>query len=145
MRRYWTSQHDEQVDRAQSLSEMSELALMVIDKIDGEIGMVTGPISTGGLGSREANIEHFRYTIQKLYDEGHVLFDQTVFDGKLGKFVAHITDTYPMPILEDFYLPLFKSGKIKRFYFIKGWESSFGATWEHDRAQELGIEIIYLP
>ena len=27
---------------------------------------------------------------------------------------------------------------------IKGWESSFGASWEHDRAQELGIEIIYL-
>jgi hypothetical protein len=105
--------------------------------------MVTGPISTGGLGTREKNLEKFKQTIFDLYTDGHSLFDQTVFNGKFSRFVEHI-DGYPMPILEEFYLPIFKSGKIKKFYFIKGWESSFGASWEHDRAQELGIEIIYL-
>lgn len=144
MRRYWKPEHEHHVDTLQSLSEISDFALTILEQMDGEIIMVTGPISTGGPGTREKNLEKFKQTISDLYTDGHSLFDQTVFDGKFSRFVEHITDGYPMPILEEFYLPVFKSGKIKKFYFIKGWESSFGASWEHDRAQELGIEIIYL-
>jgi hypothetical protein len=62
----------------------------------------------------------------------------------MQEFIAGFQGSYPMPILEEFYLPLYQSGRIKKFFFVSGWESSFGATWEHDRAKELGIEIHYL-
>jgi hypothetical protein len=79
-----------------------------------------------------------------LNNSGHAVFDQVPFDSKFGQLITHITDRYPTEILDEFYLPIFSSGKIKKLFFIKGWESSFGARWEHDRAKELGIEIIYL-
>jgi hypothetical protein len=47
-------------------------------------------------------------------------------------------------ILNDFYLPIFKSGVISAFYFMPNWQTSFGAKWEHEEAKKLGIEIVYL-
>jgi hypothetical protein len=49
-----------------------------------------------------------------------------------------------MPILETFYHTMFSSGRIRKVYFIHGWESSFGARWEHDLCEKLKIEKIYL-
>ncbi len=47
-------------------------------------------------------------------------------------------------LLEEFYLPMFKSGLIKILCFLPGWQNSIGATWEHEQAKKLGIPIIYL-
>jgi len=47
-------------------------------------------------------------------------------------------------ILTDFYLPIFEGGYIQDLYFIQGWQSSHGATWEHNQAERLGIKIIYI-
>ncbi|MDB4984074.1 MAG: hypothetical protein JWM20_253 [Patescibacteria group bacterium] len=143
MQHYWANHHHKLPD-LKSFEEMVILAHEVIDAISGEVAMVSGPISTGGLGSREANLIRLDEAITSLVSEGHIIFDQAPFDTKMNEFVAHIKEGYPMPILEEFYLPLFKSGKIKKFFFVPGWESSTGASWEHDRAKELGIEIIYL-
>lgn len=42
------------------------------------------------------------------------------------------------------YLPIFESGHVSRLYFIHGWQSSRGANWEHQQAERLGIEVVYL-
>ena len=47
-------------------------------------------------------------------------------------------------IQNDFYLPIFRSGVVSALYFMPGWESSNGAKWEHQVAEELCIKIIYL-
>lgn len=143
MKHYWESYIDK-INQLQSFADMVALATEVLDSLPGDIAMVSGPISTGGLGSREANLKNLDETVQRLLQEGHTIFDQTPLDGKMNDFVSHIINGYPMPILEEFYLPIFQSGKIKKLFFIKGYESSFGASWEHDRGNELGIKIIYL-
>lgn len=123
---------------------MVSLAFEVIDSGEGYAVMVAGPISTGGLGSRAKNTERLKEVIDQLLALGHPVFDQVPFEGKMQEFIAGFQGDYPMPILDEFYLPLYQSGRIKKFFFVPGWESSFGASWEHDRAKELGIEIHYL-
>jgi len=51
---------------------------------------------------------------------------------------------YYMPILEEFYLPIFKEKLIKKAWFIPGWESSQGARWEREKLAEFGAEIVDL-
>lgn len=50
-----------------------------------------------------------------------------------------------MPILDEFYKPIFEKGYIQEVYFIPGWEYSFGARWELEECKRLGIKIEYLP
>jgi hypothetical protein len=140
----WKDHHVEKLPHLKSFDEMVALAFEVIDDGEGHAVMVAGPISTGGLGSREKNTARLTEVVDRLIDEGHPVFNQVPFEGKMKEFIAGFEGGYPMPILEEFYLPLHQSGRIKKFFFIPGWESSFGASWEHDRAHELGIEIIYL-
>ena len=79
-------------------------------------------------------------------------FSQIPFEEALWRVQALLAETNPAvypkgagnPLLELFYRPLFESGLIGSMYFIKGWESSDGARWEHDLAVELGISIFYL-
>ena len=144
MKRIWTSEHDHNLGQVTTVEELRDFALGVLEKIEGEVGMVTGPIGSGGLGSREKNLERFREVIAQKYNEGQPLFDQMPLQDKIKEFYDK-SGGDKMLILEGLYLPLFKTGKIKKFFFIPGWESSLGAQWEHDRAKELGIEIIYLP
>ncbi len=143
MKRYWTENLAQELSQVASVEEMRDFALKLLNMIDGDIGMVTGPIGSGGLGSREKNLERFQKVIDERYEEGNAMFDQMPFQEKI-KYFYDQSGGDKMVILEGFYLPLFKTGKIKKFYFIPDWQSSIGATWEHDRAKELGIEIIYL-
>lgn len=144
MKRIWTSEHDHSLGQVASVEELRDFALDILGKIEGEVGMVTGPIGSGGLGSREKNLERFREVVAQKYDEGQSLFDQMPLQDKIKEFYDK-SGGDKMLILEGLYLPLFKTGKIKKFFFMPGWESSLGAQWEHDRAKELGIEIVYLP
>ncbi len=143
MRRIWTQEHDYKLEKVASIEELRDFALNVLNAIEGEVGMVTGPIGSGGLGSREKNLERFKQVVDQKYEEGQVLFDQMPLQTKIKEFFDK-SGGDKMLILDGLYLPLFKTGKIKKFFFMPGWESSMGAQWEHEKAKELGIEINYL-
>ncbi len=144
----WKQPHLELLDKAENFSELKDIAIEVVKAMPQPIGQVCGPISTGGLGSIEENLKMMDKTILKLNDQQKNIFNQSPFEipmqsmkTKLGTSLIEANQK----LLDDFYLPIFESGHIKTLYFISGWESSHGARWEHEKAKELGIDIVYLP
>lgn len=123
------------------MSELVPLAIAVLGRMPQPISMVSGPITTGGLGSREKNIQIFAAAIAALEAEGVSVFNQLPFqDVMAAAWRRWAGKGYCMAILDDFYAPLLHSGKIRKLHFIPGWESSVGARWEFDQCRKLGIE-----
>lgn len=111
-----------------------------------KLGMVSGPISTGGLGSVAANIVAFEKTVSLLQVLNVPLFNQLPFEPHMWRIAEAEGDDFdPKELLEGFYLPLLMSGCIGTLYFIHGWESSNGAQWEHGKTIELGLGRAFLP
>ncbi|PIR69487.1 MAG: hypothetical protein COU47_02840 [Candidatus Niyogibacteria bacterium CG10_big_fil_rev_8_21_14_0_10_46_36] len=106
--------------------------------------MVCGPISTGGSGSVEKNLERFHAVIDALRDERVRIFSQMFFENKLFKMKTWPSYKGGIQLLEEFYRPIFESGFIYRMYFMPNWQTSMGATWERGEAQRLGIRAEYV-
>ncbi len=141
--KYWTEEDFKNLEQAKNFEDLYKIAHTVLDRMPMGIGQVCGPIATGGLGSVELNLKIFDETIRKLQSQGKIIFDQIPFEWPMQELKKTVTDGVNS-ILEDFYLPIFKSGKVKTLYFIKGWESSRGSNWEHEQAKSLGLDIVYL-
>lgn len=142
---YWTEQDNEEVKIATDFKSLFVIANRILHRMPEPIVQVCGPIGTGGLGSVDANLNAFNIVIHELQSQGLNVFDQMPFEWPMQAIKFNLdASIYPEAILTDFYLPLFESGLITALYFMKGWESSKGANWEHAKALELGIKIIYL-
>jgi len=142
--RYWTPFNIFDLTQAKTFEDLLSTAQSVLLRMPQPVSMVCGPITSGGRGSREENIKVFKKTIEELSNKNITIFSQMPFEGPMWRIQK--TDYYKgnYHILEAFYLPIFESGLVKRFYFIPGWRLSFGAAWEHRQAKRLGIEIAYL-
>jgi len=106
--------------------------------------MVCGPISTGGTGSSKSNIRVMILAITELTRRGHPIFNQMPFEGDMGRLQVkwrkeNPDKPYCMPILTEFYQPLFDTKLIRKGNFLPGWESSYGASWERAQFEERGI------
>jgi len=109
------------------------------------IAMVCGPISkTGGVGSRKRNLEIFSKAIDRLRAEKLAIFSQMPFEDDMERLFKSDPKLQGIELLEEFYLPIFKTKIIKILFFLPGWETSFGAVWEHRQAEILGIPRVYL-
>ena len=137
---YWTKGDFDRLKSANSMPELLTVALDILDRMPDPVSLVTGPISTGGKGSIPENLAVFKQYISYLRSTGKIVFNQLPFEEKFGELANRSTLTYYTPILDDFFLPIFKSGKIKEMCFIPGWESSTGARWESNMADKLGIK-----
>lgn len=145
-RKYWHKEDWEALEKAESFADMRIIARRVLDRIPRPVAGVCGPIAeTGGLHSVEANLNVFNNTIIQLQKTGLRIFDQMPFEDKMQKFKAEMNrKDFLKELNDDFYLPIFQSGIVSTFYFIPGWESSNGARFEHQKALELSIKIVYL-
>ena len=87
----------------------------------------------------------FNNTITQLQNNGLVVFDQMPFEIPMqilkNKFSK---EKILKEMLNDFYIPIIESKMASTYYFIPNWESSSGSKWEHKKAKEFGIEIVYL-
>ncbi len=133
---------------AGSFAALVPIALAELRKFADGADMVCGPISTGGRGSIEANIQVFNATIAALQSEGRPVFNQVPYEEQILRLRTAWQNSSPenagkycMPLLNDFYLPIFKSGHFKQGWFIPGWTSSYGASWERRQLSHLGIAI----
>jgi hypothetical protein len=142
-KRYWEEKDFQDLEKAQSVKDLFTIAERITERMPKPFVQVCGPISTGGLGSIESNLKVFDEVILSLQNTGLNVFDQRPFEATMQRLEEQ-KGAYLKDILTDFYFPLFNSGKISAFYFIPKWETSFGATKEHEKAKELGIPIIYL-
>ncbi len=147
----WKNEDYKSIYRAKNFNDVLQIGLKVAKQFSCglPLAQVCGPISTGGLGNVSDNLWHFHRTIQKLKKEKILVFDQMpvepIFEAFHKERIEKGETGYTTDILGKFYLPLFQSGLIKRFYFIYDWESSLGAQWEHEQAKRFDIQVHYLP
>jgi len=144
---HWKSSHLKSLDKADNFVELREIAIEVLNTMPQPIGQVCGPISTGGLGSIKENLKIIDKSIIKLNNQQKNIFNYMPFEIPMQKLKLKTNlsrEEANQKLLDDFYLPIFKSGFIKTFYFLPGWESSHGAKWEHEKAKEFGRDIVYL-
>ncbi|MHB9020041.1 MAG: hypothetical protein ACYC3G_04230 [Minisyncoccota bacterium] len=141
---YWTPFDIFDLMESDTFEALFNVAHSVLLRMPQPVSMVCGPISSGGKGSREKNLIVFKKTIKELSDKNITIFSQMPFEEPMWRIQKTSYYKGGCHTLEGFYLPIFESGLVKRFYFIRGWESSLGATWEHTQAKRLGIEIVYL-
>jgi hypothetical protein len=147
---YWRSADLEGIKNARTYAALSVVGLNILERMKTTyssrmIGIVCGPISSGGLGSREKNLEVFEEYIQDLLRRNVLVFNQMPFEEKLLELLEGDLEKNGFKLLTGFYLPLFESGLIDYFYFIPGWKTSNGANWEKDQAERLGKTIVQLP
>jgi len=143
---YWDIGNCLAVDKAKIYSDLSIVAIDIAKRMPRPLMQICGPISTGGKGSIEANIIGFDKAIMFFIAKGFNIFDQIPFEEPMHRIRASKNISgYDQALLDEFYVPLFESGLIKKFIFLPDWESSKGSKWEQKQAERLGIEIIYLP
>ena len=143
--KYWTEEDHKALREATTYKQLLEVALCVLARMPEPRAQVCGPISTGGAGSVEENLKRFDQVIEKLQKENIEVFDQIPFEIPMQKIkTLNKVEGYDNNLLNDFYLPIFESGLVYKFYFLPDWESSTGATWEHEQARRLGLEIEYM-
>ncbi|MEA3399084.1 MAG: DUF4406 domain-containing protein [Patescibacteria group bacterium] len=140
-KKYWKKEDWEDLNNSKSTDDLYFIAKRIIERMPKPIIQICGPIATGGLGSIKANLEKFNDSIIKLQNEGLNVFDQMPFEDKMQEFKKTEIEN---SVLNNFYLPIFESKIISTLYFLPNWKTSFGATWEHSKAEELNIEIKYL-
>lgn len=146
---YYSADDLKRIKEAKNYQELLAIAIEVLETIrianpSKPIAMVCGPISTGGKGSRKANLEVFSRAIGRVSDGGLIIFTQMPFEDDMERIFKSDPSLQGLRLLEEFYLPIFQFGFIKLLCFLSGWESSTGAKWEHEQAEKLGIPRIYL-
>jgi len=141
---YWTAVDFEILSKAQTMPELLAIASSVLDRMAQPVYLVSGSISTGGYGSIPENLQAFADAIRLVRVSGKTVFNQLPFEDKFTELSRKSKMHYFRPILDEFFLPIFKSGKIKHIIFMKNWQSSTGARWEYTVAGELGIKRVLL-
>jgi len=153
----FTTQQVLALQRVTTYQELADIALSQLGVMNegssNRPGIICGPISNGGLGSKELNITHFELVVNHFVAAKHGnFFSQIPFEEALWRVQGLLASADPTvhpkgagnPLLEGFYRPLFESGLIGSMLFIKDWESSDGARWEHELGIELGLSVGYL-
>ena len=141
---YWTFDDGDDLESAKNYEKLFDIALRVIKRMPQPVCQVCGPVTTGGLGSMDKNMEEIEKMIRILRSRGISVFNNMVFEEAMQRIKKTPYYRGGNHLLNAFYLPLFESGLVKVLCFLPGWTSSEGAKWEHEQALRLGIKIVYL-
>lgn len=129
---------------------LTGFAKFELSKFEGDVEIVCGPITTGGQGSVQKNLEVFNGAIAGLIKQGRPVFNQMPYETALFRLRAeHERKTnrdpadlsYNPVVLEEFYRPLFETRRFTRAWFLPGWRSSKGACWERGVLLALGAHV----
>ena len=142
---FWTGEDISILDGVKTFGDIGEVALKVVQRFPIPHGQVCGPLSTGGTGSFEANVQAMAHAIGRLKSEGKPLFSQLPMEDSMLRVKAIQGARHdPFELLEEVYGRIFKTGKVNPLYFMQNWKESQGARWEHERGLQHSLEIIYL-
>lgn len=150
---FWREPEKRALQMAASFEDLASIALTILVRMQAEqkdVHQICGPISTGGLGNKEANLRRFQNAIIVAKRRGLLVFDQMPFEGVIGRLATEHrersgTNAYCEEILTVFYKNVFGSGVIKTAHFLPDWQTSHGTTWERKHLAEIGIGIAEYP
>ena len=146
---YYRSNDLKHIAEAKSYKELLVVALDVLEKISYSspskpIAMVCGPISNGGTGSRKENLRIFSQAIDRVTSGGLIVFNQMPFEDDMERIYKYDPELQGLRLLEEFYLPIFKTNLISMLLFLPGWQNSVDANWEYGQSKKLEIPTIRL-
>ena len=82
---YFTTKDHADLALAATFPELLGIALSLLHRMPEGASMVCGPISTGGRGSINANLEVFRLAIDTLAARGENVFSQMLFEDAMQR------------------------------------------------------------
>lgn len=129
--------------RASTFTELCVPAKECLLRLPESVGMVIGPITTGGFNDIERNKAFLREAIISLEARGESIFNQLLFEDAIAR-LTDVTVDYDHRILEEFFQPLFDLGRIKKLFAVHGSYSSTGAKWEMKQGEDRGWNIYNL-
>mgnify|MGYP003395119273 CR=1 FL=1 len=131
---------------SETFEQLLEIAFVILGRMpEIGVGMVCGPITTGGLGNLHDNLALFTRAIVHLDARGEHVFTQLPFETAMQRIKANKDYCNKKnQLLETFFRPIFNSGRIKMLYFMPRWNTSVGTMWEHDLAKKMYIARRYL-
>lgn len=143
----------EEREALEAASSYEEAAMVAIDHLRrlcieyGPLVQICGPISTGGLGSRERNLKRLSRYVDACHKmQEFPIFNQLHFEGIVKRFSPeHGPQSYDPRILPNFYEPVLRQGFITRLYFLPDWKTSEGAKYERWLGERFKIEIQEYP
>ncbi|MFA5313649.1 MAG: hypothetical protein WC375_10120 [Methanomassiliicoccales archaeon] len=145
----WTETDIKVLATSRNFSDIGSVTLAVLLRFQNRVAMVSGPMTSGGKGSITENPAAYRRAMAHLQSKDYVIFNQLLAEDALKRhwhaWIAAGNEGYCWELLEEVYAPVFRSGKVAKLVFMPDWQSSRGATWEHEMAHKLGIETEYLP
>lgn len=138
------------IDSAETFEELADLGVDILKQMSlsgNPIVEICGPITTGGLGNIEKNLNRLKKSIEIANKKGLQVFDQLPFEKSIVRLSGKYTKTngYCLAILEIFYRKLFESGYISKALFLPDWQTSRGATWEREMMSILNIKVEEYP
>mgnify|MGYP001588536864 FL=1 len=139
----------QRIARARSFERLAEIAVgHVIRDLGDKTHIVSGPISTGGVGSRTGNMARIKWTNDQLAQQ-FTIFDHSLFEDKIfalkKAWLLSGGRGYCWPILDTVYSRIFESGCIVELHLMPDWRSSTGSQWEKQTCQQLGIKVTDIP
>ncbi len=141
---YLTPKDHAEIAAAGTYESLRDIAIRVLHAMPTQASMVCGPISTGGLGSIEDNLSRFNHAISLLVSCNVNVFTQMPFEEAIRRIRGtELPYQSGLTLLETFYLPIFRSGRVSRLCFLPDWETSLGTKWEHKQGIELRLELTY--
>lgn len=147
MHRYLTNLDYKAFEASETFHDLLDVALRIAERMPKPLVQISGPITTGGAGSPEANIERIKKAKQVLEDRGFNVFDYLVFEKELIRVQDKLygNERYCIELLEIFFKGIFDSGHISTVFFLPDWQSSTGASWERKAVIERKLEIVEFP
>ena len=142
---YYTADDLKAIRKAETFEALCTIALEIVARMPPRVGIVCGPITTGGAGNLEMNLAQFTKAIVRLSCCGANVFTQLPYESAMQRIKQN--PTYfkgGNQLLEAIFRPLFSSPQVHTLYFLPDWESSRGARWEHEEAIRIGLTRRYL-
>lgn len=124
------------------LKKLASLAIDRLKELPQPVVRVSGPLTSGGYGYEE-NQRRFIVAQEKLREQGYTVFDY--FEGNHDE--RHIIElSLPWEkVMEYYHRPIMATKLIESVFMMPRWKESNGATWEHQFAEELGLNIKPIP
>lgn len=126
-------------------SELYDVTMEMMAGVDGQKTTVLGPIISDIPEELQHNLDTLHYKAERLSKDWTVL-DLSSFRSIISFLLKKdevSVQKYPHVILENFTLPLLKSGIFKTIFMRKNHEKSFSAQIEHDYALGNDIQVVY--
>lgn len=134
-----------EITEAEKIAILKNLASGAIERLKElpqPVVRVSGPLTSGGFGYEE-NLRRFMLAQEKLNSQGYAVFNfESNYDEQQ---IAELKIADWKEIMKHYHNPIMATGLIKTVFMMPKWRESNGATWEHEFATELGLQIRPIP